>query len=345
MEVSGGVSAQFQPCSISSSRKPWRPLQQQLHRRHGRVKVKAKEKPSFSDQSHFQYYSSTTTTSASVPSTKKALKLLKSLSNAHFPLLSPNNNNINNSISDAARVLMNNLEQQRAEEKELKKQEKKKMKKAEKAKMKGSSRMKTMQQDCDSSSSSSSSSESDCDDQLLDMSCLRRNQATTVAAAVAQTLLPPDQLQQLTPIPFPPRLQEQNPSLPVPVAASGSGITSLTAAPAGKRIEVCMGGKCKKFGGEALLQEFNKVVGGAEAGAGVAVVGCKCMGKCRDGPNVRLCNNSLANAGLHGDPASTPLPPKSNPLCIGVALEDVGAIVSNFFAQDATHSGLTSPAP
>lgn len=84
-----------------------------------------------------------------------------------------------------------------------------------------------------------------------------------------------------------------------------------------KRVEVCMGNKCKKSGGGALLEEFQRAMG-AEGD----VVACKCMGKCRDGPNVRL---------FHSD-AYHHLTPY-HPLCIGVALEDVGAIVGNFFTQ------------
>lgn len=92
-----------------------------------------------------------------------------------------------------------------------------------------------------------------------------------------------------------------------------------------KRIEVCMGNKCKKSGGAALLEAFESVVG-VEG----AVVGCKCMGKCRDGPNVRV------NA-AH-DPITTP--PNSYPLCIGVGLEDVGVIVANYFQDKDKHLGL-----
>ncbi|KAG0475924.1 hypothetical protein HPP92_012765 [Vanilla planifolia] len=47
------------------------------------------------------------------------------------------------------------------------------------------------------------------------------------------------------------------------------------------KIEVCMGGKCRKSGAMELLQEFERKVG-IEG----AVVGCKCMGKCKQGgPN------------------------------------------------------------
>ncbi|XAR69536.1 Diacylglycerol O-acyltransferase [Bertholletia excelsa] len=81
-----------------------------------------------------------------------------------------------------------------------------------------------------------------------------------------------------------------------------------------KKIEVCMGGKCKRSGGAALLKEFKRVMGDE----GTAV-GCKCMGKCKVGPNVRLVN----------DHSRAP----RNPLFIGVGLDGVPSIVANFFGQ------------
>lgn len=48
-------------------------------------------------------------------------------------------------------------------------------------------------------------------------------------------------------------------------------------------IQICMGGKCKILGANLLLKEFKNKVG-VEGG----VVGCKCVGKCRDGHNVKV---------------------------------------------------------
>ncbi|XP_057964123.1 diacylglycerol O-acyltransferase 3 [Malania oleifera] len=92
-----------------------------------------------------------------------------------------------------------------------------------------------------------------------------------------------------------------------------------------KRIEVCMGGKCRKSGAAALMAEFERAVG--EEGA---VVGCKCMGKCRVGPNVRVSSSSSTTAAI-------------NPLCIGVGLEDVGVIVSNLFGDERSPAVLACP--
>ncbi|KAF6167207.1 hypothetical protein GIB67_029845 [Kingdonia uniflora] len=51
-----------------------------------------------------------------------------------------------------------------------------------------------------------------------------------------------------------------------------------------ERIEVCTGPKCKKYGGEELLEKL-------KTEHGTNVVGCKCMGKCRNAPNVRMVSN------------------------------------------------------
>ncbi|XP_042040957.1 diacylglycerol O-acyltransferase 3-like isoform X2 [Salvia splendens] len=90
-------------------------------------------------------------------------------------------------------------------------------------------------------------------------------------------------------------------------------ITEAAPAPVSpsKRIEVCMGGKCKKSGAGALLEEFRRAVGAEEA-----VSGCKCMGKCRDGPNVKLVGPAAADS-----------------LRIGVGLEDVDVIMAKFFDE------------
>ncbi|KAL6958896.1 hypothetical protein U1Q18_040241 [Sarracenia purpurea var. burkii] len=68
-----------------------------------------------------------------------------------------------------------------------------------------------------------------------------------------------------------------------------------------KKIEVCMGGKCKKLGAVALLAEFQRVVGGAKGEE--AVVGCKC----KDGPNVKVTNGGCDDASVR-----TPTNRKSN---------------------------------
>ncbi|KAJ8621946.1 hypothetical protein MRB53_030475 [Persea americana] len=54
----------------------------------------------------------------------------------------------------------------------------------------------------------------------------------------------------------------------------------------------------------------------------------ECMGKCRDGPNVRVLNQCNGNA-LEKEVGGS----ITNPLCVSVGLEDVGTIVANFFGE------------
>lgn len=170
---------------------------------------------------------------------------------------------------------MNQLEQLKTEEKNLKR--KRKQEKADKLKGKIQS----------SACESSDSSDSECEEEEI--------------IQVKGDLLDP----------MPVIRSEENPPIPNVVGTGdGNGMT--------KRVEVCMGNKCKKSGGGALLEEFQRALG-TEGG----VVACKCMGKCRDGPNVKLFHSAAYH---HLTPP--------DPLCIGVSLEDVGAIVGNFFTQN-----------
>lgn len=146
------------------------------------------------------------------------------------------------------------------------------------------------------SSSSSSSSESSDSDGCIDMTSLRNQaalQPLPTRVLSNSTAIETDQTQ---------RIEVRVPSIPIAIETDQT-----------KRIEVCMGNKCKKLGAGVLLEEFERVLGGE-----AAVVGCKCMGKCRDGPNVRLRNSAA-------------VPPA--PLCVGVALEDIHVIASNLLGE------------
>ncbi|XP_031285772.1 diacylglycerol O-acyltransferase 3 [Pistacia vera] len=221
---------------------------------------------------------------------KKKLKLLKGLSkdlstfsDLGFASTDQNNDLIlqvrGKMITEAAEVLLKQLEQLKAEEKELKRK-----RKQEKAKLKAEI--------------SRESSDSECEEEVMNVKSLARSQSgvceeNKVNGFVVERRLVNDE-------------------------------TSCCSDAVTKRIEVCMGNKCKKLGGGALLGEFQRVMGTEEG----VVAGCKCMGKCRDGPNVRLYNSDHHT--------QTPI----NPLCIGVGLEDVSGIVTDFFAQDTQYLGL-----
>ncbi|KAI3946864.1 hypothetical protein MKW98_003427 [Papaver atlanticum] len=227
-------------------------------------------------------------------------------------------------LEEASEILMAQLKQLKAEEKEMKRK-----KKEEKAKQK-SMKMKT-----ESSSSSSESSDSDCGD-VVNMKSLRINTKTESKVDIeGESISPISSLMQEVEIGS--SRQDCCAEITSTSCCSSSGIgatantstlqrssATVMATLDGERIEVCMGGKCKKSGAAELLQEFEKRVGGGS----VAVVGCKCMGKCRDGPNVRVLNQCN---GEKAEEVKAPL--VTNPLCIRVGLEDVSMIVANFFGN------------
>nr|AQM52372.1 diacylglycerol acyltransferase 3 [Camelina sativa] len=231
-------------------------------------------------------------------------------------------------ISEATEILVKQLEQLKAEEKLLKKQ-----RKEEKAKAKALKKMTEMDSE---SSSSSESSDSDCDKgKVVDMSSFRNK---------AQPILEPLQ-PEATLVTTLPRIQEdaqsckdtsealqialQTSTVFPSMANPGQTMKKVEAVPVVglplKRVEVCMGGKCKKLGGAVLLDEFQKAMTGFQGSA----VACKCMGKCRDGPNVRVVNETDA---VMTDSVMTP----SKTVCLGVGLQDVETIVTSFFDEECS---------
>lgn len=222
------------------------------------------------------------------------------------------------------------LNQLRAGEKDMerkRKEEKKEMKrrrKEEKAAMKAA-RLKD-RADLDASSSSESS-DGDCET-VVKMSSLRTS--LPLPHVRLKSLEGPKEASECNEDPLTlelrteERMEENCTLLKAEQECSNSDISCKCSEIAVKkprdRIEVCVGGKCKKSGSLELLEELERKVGMEGA-----VVGCKCMGKCRDGPNVRVsdyCVNSVK-----------PVKPVSNPLFIGVGLEDVSMIVAEFFGE------------
>lgn len=221
------------------------------------------------------------------------------------------------------------MEKIRAEKKELKKKMKQEKKRA---KLKPS-KMKTCDKSESSSSSSSESSDSDCD-KVVDMNTFR-GVGVDVAVEVASKPVTELQLQTIIDVEASAPHHHVMDLCSTNDASLVTGLrkeTNVVIPAAQKRIEVCMGNKCKKSGAAALLQEFEKVVGVEGVGS---VVGCKCMGKCKSGPNVRI-QNSVDHGMVQGLDDSVKIP--SNPLCIGVGLEDVDTIVARFLGED--HNGM-----
>lgn len=222
-------------------------------------------------------------------------------------------------ISEAAEILLAQLKKLRVEEKST---------------MGKEGKQKCKDQDCESSSSSESS-DSECDE-VVDMRCFRQ-------AAMVQTIENPKESSLSLPTPEEimsnPKccnmilettlndnatidvLNSETPKLNQSNQVRSVSSLMTMAPPMDKRIEVCMGGKCKKLGGPALMEEFQRVMDDD-----TVVVGCKCMGKCKSAPNVRVMNGENVN----DDSVRTP----SNPILTGVSLEDVELIVANYLGEE-----------
>lgn len=302
----------------------------------------------FCDRGHLQYYKSSSAAAAEEVAVsgrrmsvkevksgkeeksvkkmkKKQLKLLKGLSkdlstfsqmgfglDNHGALLDQIKGNM---ITEATQLLLEQLQKVKAEEKEIKRKLKE-----EKARMKAAARMQIqIGGNCEMSSSSSSSESSDSEcGEVVEMSSLKRG-----LQQVEEEAAPPYPTPIIPTLPSsyetdlsgaPPSIVSPQEDLSLQPSSSSSGQAPSCCS---KKIEVCMGGKCKKSGAGALLEEFQRVVG-IEG----AVSGCKCMGKCKEGPNVKVVNalDAVATAA-------------SNALCIGVGLEDVNVIVANFIDE------------
>ncbi|XP_057470634.1 diacylglycerol O-acyltransferase 3-like [Actinidia eriantha] len=300
---------------------------------------------------------------------KKRLKLLKGLSKdlstfSHLGFgLDPHDHGLldqvgGQKISEATELLLGQLEQLRTEEKEIKRK-----RKDEKAKLKAAANMQK-RLDCDSSSSGSSSESSDSEcGEVVDINSLKTVAIARTAVDESQqaTLTLPSTLTkesnttiglQSSVIPPSTMNQERIMTEEGGVGCSSlnlleqqcctSGISSISCNPlmvgayhgdggrtaaAEKKIGVCMGGKCKKSGAAALLEEFQRVLGVELA------VQCKCMGKCRNAPNVRI---------LNGVQADNSVRPPTNPLFIGVGFEDVNLIMANYFGENKKELGLAA---
>jgi len=196
--------------------------------------------------------------------------------------------------------------------KKREKEQKKAAKKALKMKKEEEKRMSTLNP-CmyeDSSSCSSESSDSECEGEVVRMSRCATITApqTQPGNTVFPTIVPQIPVSLVTPD----AQISPGPANAMQCTTTTSSSIALVEKPVLNRIEVCMGGKCRKAGSLALLGEFEKVVG-----TDGAVARCKCLGKCGLGPNLRLRSEGS--------------PEKDSPICIGVGLDDVGTIVAGYF--------------
>ncbi|XP_006654021.1 diacylglycerol O-acyltransferase 3 [Oryza brachyantha] len=205
------------------------------------------------------------------------------------------------------------MECDKAAIKAMKKREKEQKKAAKMAKKmkKKEMKMSTMTR-CKDEDSSSESSDSECEEAVRMSRCATITTPQTQPSSTVFPIILPQIPESVTLKPC--QDAEISPSPANTVQSTTSIITVVEKPTMTNRIEVCMGGKCKKSGSLAVLQEFEKNVGTEGA-----VVGCKCLGKCGLGPNVRVQSEGSV---------------KKNPLFIGVGLEDVGTIVAGLSGDD-----------
>ncbi|GFZ11540.1 hypothetical protein Acr_22g0009380 [Actinidia rufa] len=309
----------------------------------------------FSDKAHLQYYSTTTpqiqircsaklkekdNPKANKKKIKKRLKLLKGLSKdlstfSHLGFgLDPHDHGLldqvkGQKISEATELLLGQLEQLSTEEKEIKRK-----RKDEKAKLKAAA---NMQKRLDSIAWTAVDESQQAT--LTLPSTLTKESNTTIG--LQSSVIPPSTMNQEG------RMTEEGGVgcstlnlLEQQCCTSGTSSISCNSLMVGayhgdggrsalaeKKIGVCMGGKCKKSGAAALLEEFQRVLGVEGA------VQCKCMGKCRNAPNVRILNGVQAD-----DSVRAP----TNPLFIGVGFEDVNLIVANYIGETNKELGLAA---
>lgn len=190
--------------------------------------------------------------------------------------------------------------QMKQKKKELKAQMKEK--KAVKLAMKGEEKKKKQKKKEEeevmgcSSESSSSSEGSDCECESVNMKMLRQGQA----AAMEMLQIQED-------------LNEGQSPLRVPASSKAS---------AENKIEVCVGGKCKRAGSEQLLLALSRQI---PAASSVDTVPCKCMGKCAMGINVKVYKEDTN--------------PQHHSL---VGVEDAGLILSHHFSLGRPPTSLPS---
>lgn len=245
-------------------------------------------------------------------------------------------------MSEAAELLLEQLKV-KAEDKELKKKIKMEEKKKRKAEQKLRVSVSCLEESSSSSSSSESSDSESDNEMVVDLNSLKRDlRVPPLESDCTMVELP-------VVIPSIPALQEDGDlsMTPTEAAEEGGVISRLSSrlnqdknrvgaeleGMVGKKIEVCMGGKCKKSGAATLIEEFQRAVGFNDD---IVVSGCKCMGKCKNGPNVRVVNTPSY--------AATSARAPGNPLCLAVGVEDVGLIVSNFFGDESHLEIVSIPA-
>ncbi|CAH9085307.1 unnamed protein product [Cuscuta europaea] len=200
-----------------------------------------------------------------------------------------------------------------------------------KLKAKGKEKERCGQYDSSSSSSSSSSESSDSECEGIG----NMNRRRKCDNAIVQRFTTPEskpvvvldsQQPMLLPVSIHPLSNPINDECP---SCSEMGSRTM------KKFEVCMGGKCKKSGAQAILEELQDAVVGVPD---VAVCGCKCMGKCKVGPNVRLSSTAIDHDLLHDNNNNNGNLVRSVYQSVGI--HDVSLMASDFLERKGEGQGL-----
>lgn len=282
----------------------------------------------FRDHGHLQYYSGELVSKKRenpekkfAKMKKKQMKLVKDLRKdllafSEMGFVSDVGGLLNevkaNIISETAGLLLEQIQKIKSEEKELKRMIKQERKSR-------ANSLINLESSSSSSDSSSSSESSDSDrEEVVNMKTVKQHHplAEQKAPSLPVTVNPSN-------VDNDPSSETSSASVKTVNTINENVRDSLAVETAthAKKIEVCIGGKCKKSGSATILDEFQRVLG-VEG----SVSGCKCMGKCKSGPVVKVSNNGE----VEDDHQSVRV--KSDSLCLGVGLDDVSTIVANLLS-------------
>lgn len=259
----------------------------------------------FSDSGHLKYYVSPARCGVKKEkSKKKQLKLMRRLSRdlpifSHAVCGEEGNGSLigevkEKMISEATEILLAELQNRRLERKEQKRKRREERATLIKNRPRCDSGSSSSSSSSSSGSSSPESSDSDCSREVVSMKQMRSNALNPFieiesANAIKEEATQEDQHRDTVSGAKSNDSSPQNLSDGAQIGASG------------RKVEICMGGKCRKLGAAALLEEFERRIGMEST-----VAGCTCMGKCKKGPNVRVFNCTVENKDMRVEDSIKP---------------------------------------
>lgn len=234
-------------------------------------------------------------------------------------------------MQEATEILLAELQNRRLEQKEQKRKRREERATLIKNRPRCDSGSSSSSSSSSSGSSSPESSDSDCSREVVSMKQMRSNALNPFIEIESANAIKEEATQ-----------EDQHRDTVSGAKSNDSSPQNLSDAAqigaSGRKIEICMGGKCRKLGAAALLEEFERKIGMEST-----VVGCNCMGKCKKGPNVRVFNCTVENEDMRVEDS---IKPPLNLLCIGVGLKDVGIISRQLLGNDGknrNHACLMAP--